>query len=178
MMKAIRAALAPSGSRNHVRVVCFITDGYVGNEAEIITEIRKHPEARVFTFGIGSSVNRHLLDQMSLQGRGEVEYVGLQDDGSAAAKRFHERVQAPLLTDIQLDCQGLAVDEIYPKRIPDLFSAKPVVISGRYRDAGRGSVKITGKMGGHPFERSRPRRTRRLGSTRRYPLPLGSHQGR
>jgi Ca-activated chloride channel family protein len=156
MMKAIRASLAPSGSREHVRVVCFMTDGYVGNEAEIIAEIRKHPESRVFSFGIGSSVNRHLLDQMSLQGRGEVEYVGLQDDGSAAAKRLHTRVQMPLLTDIQLSVQGLAVDEIYPRRIPDLFSAKPVVISGRYRDTGRGSVKITGKMGGRPFERIVP----------------------
>jgi Ca-activated chloride channel family protein len=154
MMKAIRASLAPSGSREHVRIVCFMTDGYVGNEDEIIREIRQHPEARVFSFGIGSSVNRHLLDQMSQQGRGEVEYVGLQDDGSAAAKRFHTRVQTPLLTDIQLTFQGLAVDEIYPKRVPDLFSAKPVVITGRYRDAGRGVVKITGKMGGHPFERS------------------------
>jgi Ca-activated chloride channel family protein len=154
MMKAIRASLAPSGSREHVRIVCFMTDGYVGNEDEIIREIRQHPEARVFSFGIGSSVNRHLLDQMSQQGRGEVEYVGLQDDGSAAAKRFHTRVQTPLLTDIQFTFQGLAVDEIYPKRVPDLFSAKPVVITGRYRDAGRGVVKITGKMGGHPFERS------------------------
>ena len=154
MMKAIRASLAPSGSREHVRIVCFMTDGYVGNEDEIIREIRQHPEARVFSFGIGSSVNRHLLDQMSQQGRGEVEYVGLQDDGSAAAKRFHTRVQTPLLTDIQLTFQGLAVDEVYPKRVPDLFSAKPVVITGRYRDAGRGVVKITGKMGGHPFERS------------------------
>ncbi len=154
MMKAIRASLAPSGSKEHVRIACFMTDGYVGNEDEIIREIRQHPEARVFSFGIGSSVNRHLLDQMSLQGRGEVEYVGLQDDGSAAAKRFHTRVQTPLLTDIQLTFQGLAVDEIYPKRVPDLFSAKPVVITGRYRDAGRGVMKITGKMGGHPFERS------------------------
>lgn len=154
MMKAIRASLAPSGSREHVRIVCFMTDGYVGNEDEIIREIRQHPEARVFSFGVGSSVNRHLLDQMSQQGRGEVEYVGLQDDGSAAAKRFHTRVQTPLLTDIQFTFQGLAVDEIYPKRVPDLFSAKPVVITGRYRDAGRGVVKITGKMGGHPFERS------------------------
>jgi len=154
MMKAIRASLAPSGSRDHVRVVCFMTDGYVGNESEIIAEIRKHPEARVFGFGIGSSVNRHLMDQMSLQGRGEVEYVGLQDDGSAAAKRFHTRVQTPLLTDIQLAFQGVAVDEVYPKRVPDLFSAKPVVVSGRYHDSGKGSVKITGKMGGRPFERT------------------------
>ncbi|MBI2684822.1 MAG: VWA domain-containing protein [Acidobacteria bacterium] len=153
MMKAIRASLAPSGSKEHVRVVCFMTDGYVGNDDEIVAEIRKHPEARVFGFGIGSSVNRHLLDQMSLQGRGEVEYVGLQDDGSAAAKRFHARVQTPLLTDIQLAFNGLSVDEVYPKRVPDLFSAKPVVVTGRYHNPGRGTVKITGRMGGHPFER-------------------------
>jgi Ca-activated chloride channel family protein len=156
MMKAIRASLAPSDSRDHLRVVCFMTDGYVGNETEIIAEIRRHPEARVFSFGIGSSVNRYLLDQMALQGRGEVEYVGLQDDGSAAAKRFHQRVQAPLLTDIQLSFQGLSVEDVYPQRIPDLFSAKPVVVTGRYRNGGFGSVKITGKMGGQPFTRSVP----------------------
>jgi Ca-activated chloride channel homolog len=154
MMKAIRASLAPSSSRDHVRIVCFMTDGYVGNEAEIIAEIRKNPGARVFGFGIGSSVNRHLMDQMSLQGRGEVEYVGLQDDGSAAARRFHERVRTPLLTDIQLSFQGVEVADLYPRRIPDLFSAKPVVISGIYRNPGRGKLQITGRMGGQPYSRT------------------------
>ena len=77
-----------------------MTDGYVGNDMEIIAEVQKHPNARVFSFGIGSSVNRFLLDKMAQTGRGEVEYVGLKDDGSAAARRFHERVRNPLLTDI------------------------------------------------------------------------------
>jgi Ca-activated chloride channel family protein len=154
MMKAIRASLAPSGSKEHVRVVCFMTDGFVGNEPEIIQEIRQHPEARVFSFGIGSSVNRHLLDQMAINGRGEVEYVGLQDDGSAAAKRFHQRVQSPLLTDVQLAFSGVDVSDVYPKRIPDLFSAKPVVVNGLYRGRGQGTVKITGKMAGQHFERT------------------------
>ena len=58
----------------------------------------KTSDARVFAFGIGSAVNRFLLDKMSEHGRGEVEYVGLQDDGSAAARRFHERIRNPLLT--------------------------------------------------------------------------------
>ncbi len=83
-----------------MRVVCFMTDGYVGNDFEIISEVQKHPNARVFSFGIGSSVNRFLLDKMAEHGRGEVEYVSLEDDGSAAARRFHERVRSPLLTDI------------------------------------------------------------------------------
>jgi len=125
MMKAIRAALDPSDAQDHVRIVCFMTDGYVGNDMEIISEIQKHPNARVFGFGIGSSVNRFLLDKMAEHGRGEVEYVTLSDDGSAAAKRFHERIRNPLLTDISIDWSGLNVADVYPKRIPDLFSSKP-----------------------------------------------------
>src|SRR5262249_17907961 len=132
MMKAIRAALDPSDKQDHVRIVCFMTDGYVGNDMEIISEVQKHPNARVFSFGIGSSVNRFLLDKMAEHGRGEVEYVTLNDDGSAAAKRFHERIRNPLLTDISIDWSGLPVTDIYPKQLPDLFGAKPLVINGRY----------------------------------------------
>jgi Ca-activated chloride channel family protein len=153
MMKAIKAALDPTDSRNHVRIVCFMTDGYVGNDMEIISEVQKHPNARVFSFGIGGSVNRFLLDKMAEHGRGEVEYVPLNADGSAAARRFHERVRNPLLTDITIDWGGLPVADVYPKQIPDLFSAKPVVLTGRFTGAGRGVVRLKGRMGGNAFER-------------------------
>jgi Ca-activated chloride channel homolog len=154
MMKAIRAALDPSDAQNHIRIVCFMTDGYVGNDMEIISEVQKHPNARVFAFGIGNSVNRFLLDKMSEEGRGEVEYVSLNDDGSAAAKRFHERVRNPLLTDLSIDWSGLPVADIYPKRLPDLFSAKPVVVSGRYTGGTRGVIKLKGQIAGHDFTRN------------------------
>lgn len=91
MMKAIKASLDPSDSKEHLRIVCFMTDAFVGNDDEIVAEIQKHPKARVFAFGIGNSVNRSLLDRMAEAGRGEVEYVSLNDDGSKAANRFYER---------------------------------------------------------------------------------------
>lgn len=156
MMKAIRAALDPSDAQDHIRIACFMTDGYVGNDMEIISEIQKHPNARVFAFGIGSSVNRFLLDKMAEHGRGDVEYVTLSDDGSAAAKRFHERIRNPLLSDISIDWSGLNVADIYPKRIPDLFSSKPVILSGRYTAGGRGVIKLKGKMSGRDFVREIP----------------------
>jgi Ca-activated chloride channel family protein len=133
-----------------------MTDGYVGNDMEIISEVQKHQNARVFSFGIGGSVNRYLLDKMADAGRGEVEYVGLDDDGSAAAKRFHERVRSPLLTDISIEWNNLPVADVYPQRIPDLFSAKPVVIKGRYTSAGRGTIRLKGKMAGSDFVREIP----------------------
>ena len=153
MMTAIKAALDPSDRQDHVRIVCFMTDAEVGNDMAIIDEVQKHPNARVFAFGIGSSVNRFLLDKITEYGRGEVEYVGLNDDGSAAAKRFYERVRNPLLTDISLEWNGLPVADVYPQRIPDLFSAKPVVLTGRYLNGATGTVRLKGKMSGNDFVR-------------------------
>jgi Ca-activated chloride channel homolog len=156
MMKAIKASMDPSDVSDHVRIVCFMTDGYVGNDMEIIGEVQKHPNARVFAFGIGGAVNRFLLDNMAKYGRGEVEYVALNDDGSAAARRFHERVRNPLLTDISVDWNGLPVADVYPKTIPDLFGAKPVILSGRYTGAGKGTIRLKGKMSGVDFVREIP----------------------
>jgi len=153
MMEAIKAALEPSDAQGHVRVVCFMTDGEVGNDFEIISEVRKHPNARVFSFGIGSSVNRFLLDKMAEEGRGEVEYVTLDEDGSAAARRFRERVRNPLLTDISIDWGGFQVADVYPRRIPDLFGSGPVVVTGRYTAGGRGVIRLRGTMSGQAFER-------------------------
>jgi Ca-activated chloride channel family protein len=98
-------------------------------------------------------VNRFLLDGMAQFGRGEVEYVGLQDDGSAAARRFWQRVRDPLLTDLEIDWGGLPVADVYPKRIPDLFGAKPVIVTGRYTGPLRGQIHLRGKAGLHPVTR-------------------------
>nr|HQU83155.1 TonB family protein [Pyrinomonadaceae bacterium] len=153
MMTAIKTALEPSDSQDHLRIVCFMTDGYVGNEGEIISEIQKHKNARVFSFGIGSSVNRFLLDKMAEEGNGEVEYVSLSDDGTKAAKKFYERVRTPLLTDISIDWNGLPVADVYPNRISDLFSAKPVILHGRYTKAASGTIKLKGKIAGQDYVR-------------------------
>jgi biopolymer transport protein ExbB/TolQ len=133
-----------------------MTDGYVSNDMEIISEIQKHQNARVFAFGIGSSVNRFLLDKMAEHGRGEVEYVTLEDDGSAAAKRFHERVRNPLLNDIEIDWAGLPVADVYPKRLPDLFSVRPLIVTGRYTSAARGLIRLHGKWAGQNVVREIP----------------------
>ncbi len=148
MMTAIKAALEPSDAQDHVRIVCFMTDGEVGNDLEIISEVQKHPNARVFSFGIGNSVNRFLLDKIAEEGRGEAEFVSLEDDGSKAAKRFYERVRTPLLTDVSIDWNNLPIADVYPNRIADLFSAKPITVHGRYTRSASGTIKLKGKVGG------------------------------
>ena len=156
MMSAIRAALAPSDSQDHLRVVCFATDGEVGNDLEIIGEIQKHPNARVFAYGIGNSVNRFLITSMAKAGRGDSEVVTLNDKADVAAHRLYQRLRAPVLTDISIDWHGLPVDEVFPKKLPDLFTGKPLVVSGRYTSAADGSIVIHGKRAGEDFTREVP----------------------
>jgi Ca-activated chloride channel family protein len=156
MMNAIRAALAPSDSQDHLRVVCFLTDGYVGNDLDIIGEVQKHPNARVFAYGIGNSVNRFLITSMAKAGRGDSEVVTLNDNADAAAHRLYQRLRSPVLTDVSIDWRGLPVTDVFPSKIPDLFTGKPLVITGRYTAASTGSIVIHGKRAGDDFTREVP----------------------
>ncbi len=87
---------------------------------------------------------------MAEYGRGEVEYVTLDDKADEAADRFYERVRSPLLTDIYIDWEGLPVTDVYPTRLPDLFSGKPLVITGRYTQPASGKVRLKGTRAGGP----------------------------
>jgi len=156
MMTAIRAALGNQNDRERLRIVCFMTDGFIGNDMEILDAIQKNAKtARVFSFGIGNGVNRFLLEGMGRVGRGAAEIVTLESDGDAAAKRFHERIHSPILTDISVDFGGVNVSEVYPdpEAIPDLFSAQPLVLKGRYTQGGQGTVTVRGNTAAGPFER-------------------------
>jgi TonB family protein len=82
--------------------------------------------------------------------------VSLQDDGSAAARRFHERVRNPLLTDIEIDWAGLPVADVYPKRLPDLFSVKPLILTGRFTSAARGVIRLRGNLAGQNYVKEIP----------------------
>jgi Ca-activated chloride channel family protein len=154
MMKAIHACLAGQDDPERVRVVCFMTDGYVGNDMAIIDAVQNSAGvARVFSFGIGRSVNRYLLEGMARAGRGEVHYILDEQQAAGAAERFYERVRTPVLTDIELDFGDLKVSELLPANVPDLFSSTPVVVKGQYKQGGKGVITLRGKTGEGRFER-------------------------
>ena len=58
-----------------------------------------------------------------------------------------------MLTDLSIDWNGLPVTDIYPNKLLDLFSAKPVNVHGRYTKAASGTIKLKGKIAGQPYER-------------------------
>lgn len=156
MMRAIHAALGNQNDPERLRVVCFMTDGFIGNDMAILDAIQKYRKtARVFVFGIGNSVNRFLIENMAREGRGASEIVTLESDAEAAAGRFHARIQSPVLTDITIDFGELEVEGVTPSPalIPDLFASRPLILTGRYTKAGSGIVTVRGRTAHGPFVR-------------------------
>ena len=148
MIEGIKAALDYPADPKLLRIVLFMTDGYIGNEHEIFREIdQRLGSARLFSFGVGSAVNRFLLDRMALIGRGAVQYVTLDENTDAAVRQFYDRVANPFLTDVTIDWGRAEVEEVYPSRIPDLFSSQPLALVGRYRNSGTFAITLKGKIG-------------------------------
>ena len=148
MIEGIKAALDFPHDPRRLRFVCFLTDGYIGNEYEILAAIQERLGAsRIFSFGVGSSVNRFLMESMAKQGRGAVAYLGLQDDGAEVMQVFFDRISHPALTDVEIDWGSMDVSDVYPKRLPDLFVGKPVIVTGRLNSQGSGkrNIQLSGK---------------------------------
>ena len=148
-----------------MRIVIFMTDGYVGNDQAIVQAVRDNAKStRVFALGVGNSVNRFLLEEMARQGRGAVDYVLLADGADAVVDRLTKRIQTPVLTDIEVKIEGVECYGILPANpeglLPDLFDARPIMLHARYRPPTSGSVQgtvvITGNTGSGPYERRIP----------------------
>jgi Ca-activated chloride channel family protein len=155
MKRGIRAALDAPADPARMRIVLLLTDGYIGNEAEIFREVHDRiGHARLFAFGVGGAVNRYLLSRLAEHGRGDVQIVTLDESPEAAADRFHERIASPFVTDVSIDWGGLAVRDVYPRRVPDLFADRPLVVHGRYTGGGSGSIVVRGRIAGRAFEKT------------------------
>ncbi len=148
-LAGIHAALSAPGDVERVRYVVFLTDGYIGNEGEVLGLVnRELGRAHIFGIGIGSSVNRYLLDEVSAVGRGAVEYLRPREDATAVVERFYRRIGRPYLTGIEIDWGGLPVDRVVPTRIPDLSALEPLVVWARYRGPASGTVTVRGRLAG------------------------------
>jgi Ca-activated chloride channel family protein len=148
MIEGIKAALDFPHDARRFRIVSFMTDGYIGNEQEIFAAIQEHiGSARIFSFGVGTSVNRYLLEGMARIGRGAVAYVGPDQGTREAVDAFYDRISHPAMTDVEIDWGGMEVDDVYPGRLPDLFVGRALILTGRFAGGGRHTVRLHGRAG-------------------------------
>lgn len=152
---AMRKALAVPSREDVSRSIITITDGYISGEKEIFGIVKNNLEdTNFFSFGIGDSVNRYLVDGIAKVGLGEAFVVTDSDDAKDTAKRFRNYVEAPLLADIKVSYGGFEAYDIEPKTLPTLFAQRPVVIFGKWRGEPSGNIEITGKSGSRDYNQS------------------------
>lgn len=157
MASAVEEACNLPNPENRLRIVTFMTDGYVGNDFEVISLIKKHRgHSRWFSFGTGNSVNRFLIDKVAAEGGGEAEYVLFNKSAEEVGKKFYDRISSPVLTDINVQFSGVEVKEVFPKDQADLWAQKPLCITGRYLKPGHGKAILTGYSAGKPYKQEIP----------------------
>jgi len=152
LLPALRRALSLPTSEGCSRTIVIATDGYVTVEEEAFDLIRKNlGDANMFTFGIGSSVNRYLLEGMARAGMGEPFVVSKPEDAQRKAEKLRKMIGSPVLTEVSVDFGTFDVFDVEPLSFPDLFSEKPILIFGKWRGKPAGEILLQGITGRGPY---------------------------
>jgi len=155
MAPAVEKVCSIPPDNNRLRIVTFMTDGFVGNDMQILDLVRKHRgTSRWFPFGTGNSVNRYLIDGIAKEGGGEPEYVLLNAKAGEVGEKFYKRIASPVLTDVSVKFDGLDAKEVFPKIVSDVWAQKPLYYKGRYQKPGSGTVTLSGFSQGKPYSKS------------------------
>jgi len=155
LLSGLKRAMALPGGEDRARSIVIITDGYVSIETESFDLIRDNlGRANVFAFGIGSSVNRFLIEGMARVGQGEPFIVTNPTEAESSAEELRRYIESPVLTKARLTLQGFQVYDVEPPGIPDVLAERPVVVFGKWRGARKGELTLQGLSGSGKFEQT------------------------
>ncbi|MEG4066537.1 VIT domain-containing protein [Microcoleus sp. Pol11C2] len=150
----------PAVATGRLRSIVLVTDGYIGNENEVLALVQRSlkPGNRLYSFGVGGSVNRFLINRLAEVGRGTSQVIRQDEPSAEAAEKFFREINRPVLTNIQISWEGMGEKpEIYPIAPPDLFASGPLVLFGKKADRTNGQLRIRGTLaGGKAYEQVLP----------------------
>ena len=152
LLPALQKALSLSKTEGFSRSIVIATDGFVSVEAEVFDMMRKNlGDANMFAFGIGSSVNRHLIEGMARIGMGEPFVITKPDQALITAKKFRKLIESPVLTGIKVDFGKFKAYDVEPPSIPDVLADRPVIVFGKWHGSPLGTISLQGYTGKHRF---------------------------
>src|SRR5262245_41804385 len=134
------------------RSIVVVTDGYIAEEAGAFDLIHQNlNNTNFFAFGIGGSVNRHLIEGIARAGQGEPFVVTSPQEADAAGERFREYIESPVLTNVRVNFHGFEAYDTEPEIQPDLFAERPVVVFGKWHGSKTGQIEVTAVAAHGPF---------------------------
>lgn len=154
MLAALKKVMATPKTPGYARTFIIATDGYINVEANAFEYIENNlDKANFFAFGIGSGVNRHLIEGIATVGKGSPFIIGSKIEATEKAERFRQYIQSPLLTDIQVKFKGVNAYDLSTTQFPDLFAERPLILMGKYQKGTTGKIEITGSTGKGKFKK-------------------------
>ena len=152
---ALRKALGLPRLPGISRTFVVSTDGYISTDGQVFDTIRQNlGSANLFAFGIGSSVNRHLIEGMAHAGQGEAFVITRPEQAAAEAARFRSYVSAPVLTNLKLTTNGFHIQDLEPMQLPDVLADRPVICLGKWTGEAKGTVTLSGVSGSGPWSQT------------------------
>ncbi len=154
LVPAMKRALGLPKAEGFSRTMVIVTDGYVSAEDETFDLIRSNlGEANLFSFGIGSSVNRFLMEGMARAGMGEPFIITRPEEAPKTADRFRSLIQSPALTRVRVDFNGFQAYDVEPLAVPDVLLERPVVVFGKWKGPLKGTIAVRGLAGDGKYEK-------------------------
>jgi Ca-activated chloride channel family protein len=136
LIPALRYVYAQRKPEDVSRSIVVVTDGFVSVESEAFNLVRRHlGQANLFAFGIGSSVNRHLIEGLARAGMSEPFVITRPSEAPEQAARFRRMIASPVLTHVQASFKGVETYDVVPQTLPDVLSERPVILFGKWREA-------------------------------------------
>ncbi len=158
LVPAIKRVLALPKAPALSRSIIVVTDGYVSFENEVFALVRRNlNNANLFAFGIGSSVNRHLMEGLARAGQGESFIVTKPEEAARQADRLRKMIDAPVLTRLQARFEGIEAYDVEPSVLPDVLAGRPVVIMGKWRATYRrvsATLQLSGEKASGPWKQT------------------------
>jgi Ca-activated chloride channel family protein len=152
---ALEDAVAIRRQAEMSRSIVLVTDGYIDTESDVFDYVRANlDDVNFFAFGIGSSVNRFLIEGVARAGLGEPFIVTEAGEATEAAQRLRRYIDTPVLTGIDVTFRGFDAYDVEPVKVPDLFASRPIVVFGKWRGDAAGSIDISGKTGRGAYQQS------------------------
>ena len=101
LLPALRTAMAYEKEEGYAHSFIIVTDGYIAVEEAAFRLIAQSlGKANFFAFGIGTGVNRYLIEGMANVGKGKPFIVTDNKFAKKEAQKLAHYVSTPLLTDM------------------------------------------------------------------------------
>lgn len=155
LLPAMKRALELPEEEGMSRSLVIVTDGYVTVEKEVFDLIRTRiGQANMFSFGIGSSVNRYIIEGMARVGMGEPFIVTKPEEAPQQASKFRQYISTPVLTKAKVEFKEFNVYDVEPPTLPDMFAERPVILFGKWKGEPKGMIRLSGYSGTQLFTKT------------------------